>query len=95
MLIIHEAFAVLLLYTCFCRAVKMNSGTRRTVRLAFYALSLSALLCVFAPLTFKWRPDFVSLALLVAVVIVQMVTSSYWRDGIPQHFKERISDALH
>jgi hypothetical protein len=93
--VIHEILSLLLLYTCFCRAVRMCTKTDRSVRLAFWTMSMSAVLCAFAPISFNWQPDFVSLALLISTVTVQMVTSSYWRQGVPEQFKQRVHNALH
>lgn len=88
MLAIHELLALTLLYTCFCRAVKTNGNTRRPVLLAFWLLSITATVCVFAPLALNWRPDTVSILLLLSIVVVQLVTAVYWRHGIPPEFQE-------
>ena len=86
MLILHEVLSMVLFYTCFCRAVKTNKTVRRDVLAAFWFLGIVASLSMFAPLSFGWRPDLVSLALLAAIVFVQLVTSTHWRHAIPHGF---------
>lgn len=87
-LVIHEILSVILFYTCFCRAVKTDSSTRREILLSFWALSMASVVCIFAPLAFNWQPDSVSMILLLAVVIVQVTTSTYWRQGVPRDYHE-------
>lgn len=85
-LIVHELLAIALFYTCFCRAVKTNRTVKRDVLAAFWILGMVSCIAMFAPLAFGWRPDLMSIALLGSVVIVQIVTSAHWRDGIPKEF---------
>lgn len=87
-LVIHEALSIILFYTCFCRAVKMDGSTRQAVLLSFWLLSMASVLCIFAPLALSWEPDVVSIFLLFAIVVVQLVTSSYWRHGVPRDYVE-------
>lgn len=86
MLALHEFLSLALLYTCFCRAVKTNKNVRKDVLAAFWFLGCVASISMFAPLSFSWSPDFLSIALLSGIVIVQVVTSAHWKDGIPQEF---------
>jgi ABC-type transport system involved in multi-copper enzyme maturation permease subunit len=85
-LVVHEVLSFLLFYTCFCRAVKMDHNTRKAVLLSFWLLSIASVLCIFAPLALAWEPDIVSVFLLFAIVVVQLVTSSYWRHGVPRDY---------
>ena len=86
MLAIHEILSLALFYTCFCRAVRTNKTVKKDVLAAFWFLGVIASMAMFAPLAFGWRPDFVSLGLLSAIVTVQAVTSVHWRHGIPKEF---------
>lgn len=86
MLALHEILSLVLFYTCFCRAVKTSKAVRPDVLAAFWLLGCIACLAMFAPLTFGYRPDWMSLSLLASIVIVQIVTSAHWRDGIPKEF---------
>lgn len=86
MLALHEILSIALFYTCFCRAVRTNKTVRKDVLAAFWLLGVIASIAMFAPLAFNWRPDFISIALMAAIVIVQVVTSAHWKDGIPKEF---------
>lgn len=87
MMLVHEVFATILLYTCFCRAVKMDVSTALAIRLAFWGLGMAATVSIFAPIVWGWTPDSVSLALLISITTLQTVTSTYWRNEIPPQFK--------
>lgn len=86
MLALHEILSIALFYTCFCRAVKTDKTVRRDVLAAFYFLGVVSCFSLFAPMAFGWRPDLMSLSLLGSVLIVQIVTSIHWRDGVPKEF---------
>ena len=86
MLALHEILSIALFYTCFCRAVRTNKTVRKDVLAAFWFLGVIASIAMFAPLAFGWHPDFISVALMAAIVIVQVVTSAHWTDGIPKEF---------
>lgn len=86
MLALHEILSIALFYTCFCRAVKTTHKVRKDVLAAFWLLGVVSCIAMFSPLVFGWTPDAMSLALLASVLIVQVVTASHWRDGIPKDF---------
>lgn len=88
MAILHELLCAALLYSCFCRAVKTNQDTRQSILLTFYFLSCVAIFATFAPLVIDWKPDIVSLLLLLAITLVQTVTATHWRYGPPEHFQQ-------
>lgn len=88
MLAIHEGLALALLYTCFCRAIKTDENTAGPVLFAFWLLGVAATVAIFAPLAWDWRPDVVSLSLLGSILVLQIVTALYWRDGIPPQFQK-------
>ena len=75
-----------LLYTGFCRAVKMGPHTDRAIRWAFGALDASAVFAIVAPFR-GWSSDYVALAILIGTVVVQTTTAQYWRIKIPEQFQ--------
>lgn len=85
MMLAHEVLSWALLWTCFCRAVRMHSGTRRDVRLAFWSLSLASVASICAPVR-GWQPDGVTLCLLLGIVAVQLTTALYWQRTVPESF---------
>lgn len=89
-LFLHEFLAGVLFYTCFCRAIHMNDETTSYgVLFAFWILGLASVALIAAPIVSPWRPDFPTVLLMLAVIIVQVVTSRYWHAGVPQPFKVR------
>lgn len=89
LLIAHELLAGVLFYTCFCRAVRMDTETTSYgVMFAFYLLGLSAILMLAAPIVSAWRPTLPTMALMLAIIIVQVVTSHYWHAGVPKPFQK-------
>lgn len=89
MIALHEFLSLALFYTCFCRAVKTDKTVKKDVLLAFWILGCVACVSMFAPLAFGWHPDWVTLSLLASVVMLQIVTSAHWRNGIPQEFVKK------
>jgi hypothetical protein len=92
-IIAHEFLSAFLFYTCFCRSVKMSADTVREIRLAFWALSISSVIAMFAPLR-GWRPDYVTLALLAGICIVQYTTARYWIHGTPNNYQAHIHASI-
>ena len=84
--LLHEALCLALAYSIFCRAVRMTAQTLLPIRLSMFSLGAVGLLGLAAPLL-EWRPDLFSLALLAAVVVVQITTSRYWRVAVPPSFE--------
>ena len=89
MLGIHEFLSLALFYTCFCRAVKTDRRVKKDVLLAFWIQGCVACVSMFAPLAWGWRPDWITVSLLAAVVLLQVVNSAHWQQGIPQEFLKR------
>lgn len=83
----HEALCFALLFTVFCRFVKTNRSTRPAIRAAFLLLGLVAGLGAVGPLSLGWQPSAFGVLLLAAILILQTVTSTYWRGGTPSQFK--------
>lgn len=90
LLVLHMLLSIVLFATLFGRMVKTSKRTtERDVLLAFYALGLATVLCLFAPWLFDWQPDGVSLALLASITAVQYVTARYyWRHGVPEQLRK-------
>ena len=86
-LAIWESAALALFYSCFCRASHTSkANTKRDIRWAFTYLGVMALLSVLAPF-WGYDPDGFTVALLVAITIVQITTAHHWRRGIPAQFR--------
>jgi hypothetical protein len=85
MIAVHTVLSLALLWSGYCRAIRMNHTTRRDIRLAFWALSVAAAAVASAPLR-GWMPDWPTEALLLAVVAVQYTTALHWRAGVPDSF---------
>lgn len=83
--VVWEALSLVLLWTCFCRAVRTDQSTRFDIRLSLWALGLASLICIGAPV-YGWQPDTVVMTLLASVVLVQVSTSALWRQGVPGSF---------
>jgi hypothetical protein len=86
----HVILSLALLYSQFCRSVKMHGGaTRMPVLVAFYVLTAASILSLFAPVVLPgWRPSWDTLALLTSIIIVQFVTSKFWQHGTPDPFRK-------
>lgn len=85
--IAHEALCLSLLFTVFCRFVKTNRSTRPAVRAAFLLLGLVAGLGAVGPLSLGWQASPFGVLLLAAILLLQSVTSLYWRGGPPANFQ--------
>ena len=85
--LIHVVLSLALLYSQFCRSVKMDCNTRAGILAAFYLLTGAAILSLFAPLVLPgWRPSLDTVALLFSITVVQAATSKFWRSGVPGSF---------
>lgn len=88
-LAVFELSAILLVYSCFCRAAHTNTrNTRRDVRWAFALLGVMGSLCLFAPLLGDYQPDGLTAALLGAMALIQLVSAYHWRRGVPPAFRK-------
>ena len=81
-----------LMWSCFCRLVKTDRDTYREVRWSFVLEGAAAGLVLGAPFLpvlmpneMRWpagtTPEWVWLTLLLAVALVQIVTSRHWQHG--------------
>lgn len=84
----HVVLSVILFCSQFCRAVKTDKSTARAVLLSFYGLTAASIFSMFAPVVLPgWRPSWDGIALLLAIIFVQLVTSRFWRVGTPEVFQ--------
>ncbi len=87
-----------LAWSCFCRLVRTDAETIREVRLAIWFEAMAAGLVMAAPFmpalvpeaqwTTGTTPRWIWLVLLLAATLVQIVTSKYWRHGVPDDFQK-------
>lgn len=89
---LHALFllsAAVLVFACFCRFVHTDkTNTVRPIRWVFAILSVVACVCLFAPLLGHYQPDGIATALVTVLALTQVVTSHYWRAGVPQPFRK-------
>lgn len=84
MLLVHEILCVVLFGTVFRRLVVCSCIVRADVRLAFFVLGVVACAGIVAPISFSFVPNPFSVALLIAVCLVEIVTAHHWRSGVPE-----------
>nr|DAG84927.1 MAG TPA: hypothetical protein [Caudoviricetes sp.] len=98
LVLLQVVMAMGLAYSCFCRLVRTDAETVREVRLAIWFEAMAAGMVAGAPIVpllvqeITWSagttPRWIWLALLVSATLVQLVTSRYWRDGVPDDFQK-------
>lgn len=87
--VIHVALSLALFYSQFCRSVKTDHTTHAPVLAAFYGLTAASIFSLFAPVILPdWRASWETLALLLAILVVQAVTARFWAHGVPGRFSE-------
>ena len=102
LVILQMLLAAALAHSCFCRLVRTDSETIREVRLAIWFEAMAAGLVLGAPVMPLMLPDadwdagttptWIWMVLLLAAALVQIVTSRYWRGGVPVDFQKRQGD---
>lgn len=85
-LLLHELLCCALFYTVFCRCVRTDYRVRGDVRAAFVCLGIVACLGMAAPLAWGVVPSAFTILLLAAILAVQIVTSRYWCESVPDKF---------
>lgn len=76
-----------LAYTCYCRLKKMGVETLPAIQHTFALMFTVSLALAFAPWVFKMAASPMSLAFTSAVLLMQAVTATLWRDGLPQGYR--------
>lgn len=88
--LVHELLCVALVWSCFCRSVLMDENVRKPVRLAFWFLGFAAIAAAVFPIAFPevplFQPNWLTVLLLLAIVLVQYVTAMFWSGRTPQRF---------
>lgn len=82
----HEVLCIALFYTVFCRSVSTDDRAKADVRFAFFILGAVACMGMVAPIAWGFEPHPFALALLAAVVLVQIITAHNWAHGVPEQF---------
>ena len=99
---LHELLCGILFWSVFCRGAKADGKVRLPVRLAFMVLGFASCMGMAAPIAWEYTPHPVSIGLLAAFAMVQVVTAVLWADGPPTPFiksrfrnrRRRSSDAV-
>lgn len=98
-LVLWELLCIGLFWSVFCRSVRVDKTTRLDVRLALWLVGIAALVGMGSTL-YGWLPDGVTLVIVGAVVVMQVVMARHWRHGVPRQFvldiykpKRRAGDA--
>lgn len=84
--LLHLALCCALFWSVFCRSVMSSERVKLDVRFAFFLLGAVAIFGAAAPWVWAFRPGAFSLALLGAIVLVQITTATHWRHGVPSVF---------
>ena len=97
-LIVWEVTCAALFWSIFCRSVRVDKTTRLDIRLALWLVGIASLMGLGAPL-YGWVPELVTLMIVGSVVILQVVMSKHWHEGVPYQFidpqfrpKRRVND---
>jgi predicted Kef-type K+ transport protein len=84
---LQAVVALGLSYTCYCRLKKMDSTTLPAIQHAFAVMFTVSLALAFAPWVWSIHATPVSLAFVSAVLLMQAVTATLWRDGLPHCYR--------
>ena len=82
---VWDVLCISLLYTVFCRSVRTDKTTRISVRLVMWLVGLASLLGISMPF-YGWSPDWITVAILTPLVLMQFVMSRHWVHGVPSQF---------
>jgi hypothetical protein len=78
---------LLLAYAGFCRLTRTDKRTLVEVRIAFYALTVAAILGAAAVLVWGYAPGWPSALLASAMASVLAASSRIWREGVPEPYQ--------
>jgi urea transporter len=82
-LVMNELLSVVLFATCFQRAVKTNKQTKLKVLFSFWLLAVASMVSIAAPVFSEWRPTWVHLVIVGAIVSVQLAMTPHWLKSQP------------
>lgn len=78
-----------LVYTSFCRLVKMErSTTRFGARVGFVGMATAAAYGVMSATFWGYLPGWPGAALATAAATIQLLASRAWRQGVPTYFRD-------
>ena len=85
--ILQALVALCLAYTCYCRLGKMGKTTLPAIQHTFALMFTVSLAMAFAPWVFAMHATPMSLGFASAVLLMQAVTATLWRDGLPHCYR--------
>jgi len=85
--VVQALIALCITYTCWCRIRKMDASTLPAIRHTFALLFAVSLLMAIAPWVWAMPATPMSLAFTSVVLLMQAVTATLWRDGLPQCYR--------
>lgn len=86
-MMVHYLLCSLMFYGAFCRAVHTNHRTAIAWRIIINSAGSVAAFGMVAPISFGLSPNVFELMLLGLIVMVQYVTSHFWRVRIREILK--------
>lgn len=89
MLIVFEVLCFALLYTTFCRLVKLTNDALRIARAAYTALGGAVIVCMYLAMFRGYTPSGPDCLLLASFALVQIVSSRGWKERYPAHLSSR------
>lgn len=83
---IYLLASFVLSYAGFCRLVRTDTGTVLCIRVAFWLLTMGAVISVAAVVVWGYRPGWPSALLATCMTFVQLATAVLWRHGVPDSY---------
>lgn len=74
-------------YTCYCRLKKMDDRTMPSIQHTFALMFTVSAALAFAPWVWQIHATPISLAFTSVVLLMQAVTATLWRDGLPRCYR--------
>lgn len=96
MIFLHLVLCGIILWSAWCRIVKMSDHkTRIEIRLSFVFSAIAAMTLLIAPFgsqLWDWfpvyHPHWAELMMLLAFAAVQLSTAKYWAKGTPSQYNK-------
>lgn len=85
--VLQALVALGLAYTCYCRLKKMDDTTLPAIQHTFALLFAISMFLAFAPWAFAMHANPMSLGFTSTVLLMQAVTATLWRDGLPHCYR--------
>ena len=84
---IYLLASLILSYAGFCRLVRTDTGTVLCIRVAFWLLTMGAVISVAAVVVWGYRPGWPSALLATCMTFVQLATAVLWQHGVPVSYR--------